>query len=143
MKLNPKILPLIPPIITGSIALLVLYLVYRWFVKDTENETYNQDINKNKLSYSESQYLIFADAIQEATQGFGTDEDQIYNVFGQLKNNEDLLQLIVAFGKRTYGGISGVFIQSTLPEVLNLELSNSELEELNNILSGNGITLTI
>jgi hypothetical protein len=141
MKINYKIFP---PIILGTIAIIVVYLLARWLKGRSAIAEIEKDIQPNQLSYAESQYFIFADIIQAATQSItGDNEENIYNVFSQMHTNSDVLQLIVAFGNRTYWGGSGFFYNASLNEVLQTKLSTSEIEHINTILANNQITITI
>lgn len=52
--------------------------------------------------YSPSQFSTWADTLQQAMQGYGTDEDSIAAVFKYMQNKADVLQLIKTFGVRDY-----------------------------------------
>src|SRR5690348_14169685 len=75
--------------------------------KAKENETPKEaDAELEKLrtqgivpTYTDAQYKIWADAIEEAFQGWGTANGD--TVFINLKNDADVLKLIIAFGVRT------------------------------------------
>jgi len=107
----------------------------------------NNDIKKSteKPSYNCSQYRAFADSLFEAMSGMGTDEEEIFNIFRQMKNTLDILLLTKAFDIRDYTD-DRVFIFNTkamnLNQWLSAELSTSNKKELNKILSSKGIKYT-
>lgn len=84
---------------------------------------------------STSSYYMYANQLYNAFRphlfGLGTDEDAIYNVFNQLNNTADVLQLIKTFGTKD-GKTLDVWIRS--------ELGRSEIRKLNSILAGKGIS---
>jgi len=99
------------------------------------------DIDNNSLSYPVSYYAQMTDVIQEATDNSGTDTDAIYRVFDKMNNDSDVLQLIKAYGSR-WNFFFGVPLGSfTLPQILISEMSNSEISDLNNMLTNKGITI--
>lgn len=107
------------------------------------------DLNKmissgQKLSWTEGSYGNFASQIYQACLGYATDEDAIYRVFRQIKKNVDMAKLIEVFGRRTLPcdwtrplDNCGTF---NLIELLTAELDDSEIKEVNKILTQNGVT---
>ncbi|MCL1867750.1 MAG: annexin [Paludibacter sp.] len=91
-------------------------------------------------SYTQSQYVSFADTLFAAMNGLGTDEDAIYNVFYKMKNKIDVLKLIDAYGVRNKAFMFGT--GKNLSESLRDELSTSEMSKLNVILQTKGIDYT-
>jgi len=91
-----------------------------------------------KPTYTEGQYMLFADRIYTAgiDAFFGTDEDAIYSVFGNMKNDLDVNKLIQAFGERR---IEFSMRKATLGAFLSSELDSEEMNKINNILSTKGI----
>lgn len=85
-----------------------------------------------KLSYAEEEYDNMANTLYRAMKGAGTDEDAIYRVFNRMNNTADLKKLKLAFGTRD---------DMTLGEWLEDDLSTSEINKVNNILSTKGITM--
>jgi hypothetical protein len=142
-EMNKKLLlffPYIAPAIGVIILLIIVYLVYNNLTKNSKrDDTLNNDIDENKLTYLKSQYLVFADTIETAIAGYGTDEQTIYNVFSQLENDNDVLELIQAFGKRWIINGLSLYYDASLPELLSYELTNEERSKLNQILSNKGI----
>jgi hypothetical protein len=132
---------------------LISYALYKKFNKSQQEKdaeeslkTVNKDIKdiskSQKQSYNSSQYASWADSLGEAMSGLGTDEKKIFDIFNKMKNTLDILLLIKAFGIREYTD-DRVFVFNTKPTNLNqwiaLELSESDVKELNKILSSKGI----
>jgi hypothetical protein len=78
--------------------------------------------------------------------GMGTDEEEVLNVFRQMKNTLDVLLLTKAFDIRAYNDDRVFIFNSDIPMNLNQwisrELSSSDKAELNKILSSKGIKYT-
>lgn len=140
------------------------YLIYRHFkraadekdatkaAQDAANELaalQNQGVNP---TYSDSQFQGFVDALVQAMNGCGSDENAIYQVFGYMRNDADIRKLITTFGIRyiepcwiseadayavwlfndkAYGG--------ELASWLNFDLDSSEIGKVNSILRNNGV----
>lgn len=103
-----------------------------------------KEVKKNPLSFPLSQYKSWADQIEVAGFGLGTDEDAIYSIFRKLKNNADYLALKQAWGKptrKTYDW--AVPLDYSLSQFLRYEMSDSEITKLNNILQSKGITYRV
>ncbi len=94
------------------------------------------------LSYSQPEYTQFANMIQQATAGAGTDTQIIYQVFGKMQNDTDILQLIQTYGKRPNSWLGIPMGNFTLSQLLISELSSRERKQLNDILAQKGITIT-
>ncbi|MFK5855777.1 MAG: hypothetical protein QM503_06575 [Bacteroidota bacterium] len=109
--------------------------------KEIDKAIKEEQNNGNPLTYPLAQYNVMADIIEQATDTSGTDTDAIYNVFAQLSNNTDMLQLIKAYGDRwnfMFGVPLGEF---TLQQIINSELNSGEKVTLNQIIQGKGITI--
>lgn len=91
-------------------------------------------------------------AFYQAVDGCGTDEDAVYNVFRKLNNNMDLLYLTYRFGIQYYMPcaayspisyakwmINRKSFPADLTTYINYELSQSEIEKINQILISRGI----
>ena len=87
----------------------------------------NQLEKTQNLSYTISQYQIFAGSLYDAFQGTGTDEARIKSVFSQMKNNLDVLKLIEVYGTRD-GGAYFWTPKMTLIEQIPYDMENSEIE---------------
>jgi hypothetical protein len=93
--------------------------------------------SKEKPSYPDLQYKIYADKIYQAGMIIGgTDEDAIYDVFKAMNNDVDVAKLIVAFGKRR---IEFSFQEGSLPEFITSELDEDEIKIVNKTLANKGI----
>jgi len=132
------------------------YAVYKIIEKSKESAGAKKDItgvkgdlNKmissgQKLSLTEGAYGNLASQIYQACLGYTTDEPAIYRAFRQIKKNVDMAKLIEVFGRRTmpcewYKPFDncGTF---NLIEMLTSELDESEIKEVNKILTQNGVT---
>lgn len=89
-------------------------------------------IDKNNLSYPESQYDVFAQALFAAMDGWGTDTDAIFEVFRKMRTIDDVLQLQFAFSEVEDE-------DGTLAAWLHDDLSSSDIETLNSILAERSI----
>ena len=103
-------------------------------------------------SYGQSQYESFSLKLVLAMDGCGSDEDSIYNVFEAMKNKADVLKLISTFGIRFYQPCAAASPISYskwlydnesfgggLSTWLEYDLTNSEIQKINSILSKKGI----
>jgi hypothetical protein len=88
-----------------------------------------------------------ADKIYVAFNGYGTDvngNNGLINQFALLRNNDDLMGLIAAYGIREVGG--GMWnplpnFKGNLVQTISDELSNSEISQKNSIIVKSGITI--
>jgi ribosomal protein S13 len=112
----------------------------------------NRGIN---ITHSLSEFEGYSQAIIEAINGCGTDEETIYNVFRQMKNDADIRQLIATFGIRFYRPceisqpisytrwlFDDQAFGGALSTYLYYDLSDSEIEEINDILKNNRVNWT-
>lgn len=90
-------------------------------------------------------YVVSADALELAMFDIGTNTGPIYSIFGDLENNADFEALFNAFGVRTYTGglIPTPWLAGNLVQWLNEELSQGQLNQVNEIMAQNGLTLRI
>jgi hypothetical protein len=121
---------------------LVGFVIYKNFKPRTKEEKEldkDEDIfisQGQKPSFPKSQYRAFADTIQQENLSFNTDEEKIYDIFKQMKNDLDIVMLIQAFGeRRPYY----TFRDVGLAPFLNEDLNKSEIEEINKILIAKNI----
>lgn len=88
-------------------------------------------------SYNDSYYSSFADAIEMENKSLNTNEQAIYDLFRELRNEPDLIKLKIAFGTRRPNmetssyGLSGF---------LRADLNESEMIEVNKILKSKALT---
>lgn len=116
----------------------LLYRVVKGFIPSTSLSAAQKAVKQGPTpSYPDLQYKIFADSIYQAGMVIGgTDEDAIYNVFANMKNDTDVAKLIIAFGKRR---IEFSFMDGSLAEFLTSELDSTEIKQVNKILASKGI----
>lgn len=96
-----------------------------------------------KPTLSEANVRGFADQIIAAANDWGTDENAIYRVFQALKNEADMYLLLSVFGIREWKGTLTNFFdmeRGDLNYLISYELSSSEVNKVNSILSSKGIT---
>ena len=132
------------------------YLFYRLIqnqlkakIKEKQNQQlFEQEQSKNKkLTYKPSQYIAFADKIEDACNGTildPTDEQAIYKVMYYIHTNDDWLELNKAFGIRKYYATqfsSGV--DKNMQQFLQSDLDTKEKTHVNDILKNNGIKYRI
>lgn len=87
-----------------------------------------------------AQAAAFCNSLVSAFAGCGTDEDAIYNVAKQLKNDADVYLLISTYGIRKYDacGIWTGDTENSLAAAISDELDSGEKDKLNGILQTNG-----
>lgn len=140
------------------------YLFYRNYKKkqellqaNTQGTLANQELSVLESqgihpSYSDSQYEGYAQALVQAMNGCGTDEDAIYSVFRDMQNKADVLKLIAVFGVRFYQPcwitqadayaiwlINDQSYGGGISTWLSYDLSSGEIGNINTILSSKGI----
>lgn len=105
---------------------------------------------KVKLTYKPTQYITWADKMQDAFQMNwlnATDEEAIYSILRKLKSNNDWLELMKSYGRRTYyDPTSATYIfgkDINLLTALQLELDTAEKKKANTILKNNNIRYRI
>ena len=111
--------------------------------KNLDSAINHEKQNGGYPSYPDSQYDIFADNIEEATNTSGTDEQAVYNVMEAMQNNADLLKLQKAYGQRTNWWFGIPLGKFTLSQILNNALDDGEKEKLRKIIAAKGITIKI
>lgn len=125
-----------------NVALIIVFIVVLYFggkylyakfknaFTSTQQELTTELNTGTKLSYQDTQYQNMADALYEAMDGMGTDEDTIYSVFYKMNNKADVLKLILIFGEKE---------GENLPQWLHSDLNFSEISKINSILSTKNI----
>jgi hypothetical protein len=149
--------------IQNTIALLLLagggYLLYRQikkeladkFQEEKNEKLFEKEKDPNvKLTYKPSQYVTFADKIEDAIIGTTfntTDEEAIYKVMYYLKSNNDWLELNKAYGIRKWQNMTNPFdfygTDKNMVASLQADLDTAEKSKVNKILKSNGITYRI
>jgi hypothetical protein len=141
-------------LITASIVIVAAYLLYKIFNKksisnggNVGNVVPNPELGGtigSAPTMSSAKFKEIADKIFNAFEGYGTNYTIINNQFALLKNNDDVMSLISAYGIRDVS--SGKYnplpdFTGNLPETIANELTQSQISELNSILVKSGITI--
>jgi hypothetical protein len=125
-----------------SVVLIAVLIVGGYFgikflisrIKNTmlsTREELNTEMSKGgKLSYSDSQFVVFADKLYLSMKGVGTDEETIFAVFNSMNTKADVLKLVIAFGVRD---------NESLSQWISGDLSFSDISKINKILTTKGI----
>lgn len=129
-------------------AVLIIRRVRRKSESEKGIEEVGKTIQTENLTYELPQYSTFADDIESnlsdkgITAGLlGVNQKGVYEVFGKMKTNDDVKQVIVAFGTRkfrkayTFGRHD-----CTLSQALSLLMTTGEIRNINEILKENNIT---
>lgn len=89
-------------------------------------------------------FLPMANAIFDAMDGYGTNEETIETELKKLRSKSDWNALVNAFGTRTISSGKWNFqddFTGNLPECLNDELDSSEIQRVNQILNKIGVSI--
>ncbi len=117
------------------VAVIVFYLNYskikEWIQEKKLEKEIAADIDSSNISISTTMMRQYADRLYTAMKGWGTDEDTIYDVFGNFHSSDEVLQLIKVYGTRD---------NMTLPQWIIDELNTKERKKLNTLLTNNGVT---
>jgi hypothetical protein len=144
-------------LLISAVIIAGIYLIYKKFYYVSNTSLAKQigvtppneggDSYISKASMTKEQYNLLAEKVFNAFSGYGTDfngTNGLKNIFSLLRNNDDLMELIAAYGIREVS--SGSFnpipdFTGNLPEVLSNELSQKEISEINSILVKNNINI--
>lgn len=69
------------------------------YAQNELNDLHNSGINP---TLSDSQFEAMSQALVQAMNGCGTDEEMVYSVFNMLNNDADIRKLLIIFGVRFY-----------------------------------------
>lgn len=128
--------------IAGIAALVVVILVMLLNrLKPAEDVTKSIKLDASKLSYANTQYVLYASQLHTAMIGAGTDTDTIMRVLGALYTSEDWNALLKAFGIRSVKKFWGYSFSGTLIDWLTDELSARELQAVNEVLAKIGVSI--
>ena len=141
--------------------------------KDSKESVKAADAEKRRLqnsgqraTYPKSQYQSWANAIHQAFEGcdpfgqiawgkdsplggltyFSNSGYKVITTLNQLKNDIDYLELVTAWGVRTYdacGWFMGNIKDVDFGKALQEELSSGEIGDINKLLSKKGITYRV
>lgn len=121
-----------------------------WFLKDRDQSDETPATAKQELerladrgifpTMSAGKAATMKSALVAAFNNAGTDEDQVFQVMGQLRNEADVYQLIVVYDVQSYAShVPGMSDRGNLIESLYNELSADDIGVINNILRSNGV----
>lgn len=127
----------------AGIAVLVVVIVVLLLnkLKPVEDVTKSIKLDASKLSYSNTQYVLYASQLYTAMSGAGTDTDTIMRVLGNLYTSEDWNALLKAFGTRSVKKWWGYSFSGTLIDWLTDELTAKELQAVNEVLAKIGVSI--
>jgi hypothetical protein len=134
-------------IIAGG-ALLTYYLakkvVNKVLVSNPSNQSVNalsKDLNKKNLTYSESQYITFANTIFEAmNHSVGINWASIERILKYLKNPDDWRMLVKAFDKKK-ATATLLWFEGNLIDWMEYKLNFITMPQAVDILSKIGVKL--
>ena len=129
-----------------GLGLFLIYIVISNLIKTARGGNPKDDliqaskilIQPSLLNYTTAQYQTYCTRLVVAMNDFGTDEDEIYEIFGKMLNDSDLHKLINVFGERRYWDDWFAW-ERNLSEWIYKELNEDEIKKLNSILTANGI----
>ncbi len=111
--------------------------------KDGKKELKDLQQAGQKATFSDAQYSTWANQLKTSFDGCGTSNGVWANIFGQLKNDVDVLKLNNEYGTRKHDGCNweGDFgdFEGTLSQAIVNELSANEITAINNALEKKGI----
>ncbi|HBS86174.1 MAG TPA: hypothetical protein DEA97_06445 [Bacteroidales bacterium] len=127
------------------IIIIVLILIFKNKIIDGIRNLFHRDINKidvdkGNLSYEKGEYYSMCSTLESAMDGTGTDEEAINSVIMRMQSQDDWNFLQKSFGVRKKdGGTFYADITGDLKMWLGDELDSSEMEEIKEILIGQGV----
>tara|TARA_R110000868_G_scaffold6587_1_gene37178 strand:- start:2008 stop:2481 length:474 start_codon:yes stop_codon:yes gene_type:complete len=138
-------------LIVTTLILGVGYFLYKKLRSSTpSNAEIDSQIGGNtgvNPSLSEDKMKELANKMFAAFNGFGTDvngNNGLINLFAAIKNNDDLMGVIAAYGIReissgSWNPLSN--FKGNLPETIADELSDSEITKINSVLVKSGVSI--
>lgn len=153
LGINPKYIKIAVWILIGIVAVIVIRKIWKKVSESIDRkrlvDKMNQDIVAEELTFTDAQYLQFAQSVYEAlndkSSGFwGVDQKKIYEVYRKMKTPSDILKLHDAFGTReidtawTLGADGSYTLSAALPRLL----TKGQLREVNSILRENGVNFS-
>ena len=139
-------------LIVTALILGVGYFLYRKLKGSStpSNAEINLELGGNagvNPTLSLDKFKEIADKIYVAFNGYGTDfngNNGLINQFSLLKNNDDFMGVIAAYGIREVDG--GMWnplpnFKGNLVETIANELTNSEISQINSIIVKSGISI--
>ncbi len=128
-------------IIGAIIVTLILGVVIYFIIKKyRQNITRNIKVDESNLSYDKSQYDLWASQLFSAMEGGGTNEDSVYRVLLNIKNQDDWNQLVKAFGVKEDGSWY-ISFSGTLVDWFNSEFNTTDYNKCIEILQKVGVSI--
>jgi hypothetical protein len=138
-------------IIATIIIAVIVWLLIKWIKgymealqANIKNKSEIQVLQSQGIqqSYKWEKYQGWANELERAMDGPGTDEKTIFRIFGYMNNDIDFLRLFDAFGMRkgTYEWFSD---PTNLREWLKGDLSSRSISSLNQVLAAKNMTKRI
>ena len=163
MNLPPATRGLVTVVGVG-IGLYIVYKIYKKVQETTsgivtpetaakqEDRGWARDIDKlnqnpaTRATITKAQAASYASSIHAALDGYGTDEDAVYDIFRHLKNDADFAEVANAYGTREVS--SGAWnpepnFNGSMSAALTSEMSTDEKKVANKILADKKITYRI
>jgi len=138
-------------LIVTALILGVGYFLYKKLKGATPSnvqiDTYLGGTTGVSPTLSEDKMKELANKMFAAFNGYGTDvngNNGLINLFAAIKNNDDLMGVIAAYGIReissgSWNPLSN--FKGNLPETIADELSDSEITKINSVLVKSGVTI--
>jgi hypothetical protein len=130
-------------VIIGVSTLVVGYVAYKLIKAGIDKNKSATVVPDTFQTTKGINFYNLADDLFSAMDGYGTDEQTIYDTFNKLGNQFDFAALVKAYGNRTLSsGFGNVFVPNFTGDLvasLKDELSGSEIATLNQILTSKGI----
>lgn len=150
MKSKFLMLPIEARIAIFVVILVLFYLVFKFakgFVVSVKEGAQNKgellalEMQGIKPTYNIAEYEAMADDLERAMKSdwlnpstWGTRDEKVFNVFAKLFNDVDFLKLNAVFGIRQ---------GANLKEWIESDMSESEINKINNFLKTNGLSKRI
>jgi len=131
-KIMDRMIPVYKTVFFTALAVGGGYFIYRQIKGSTKdpsgNNIGNLQINTSKLSYSPSEYSLMAQKLYLAMDQIGYNGTDIFSVLNTMRNRDDVLMLVKAFGIKRYGIVTSLFFGTDLNLIgwLSEELNSSD-----------------
>lgn len=125
-------LSLIMKIVVVIVAIVLLVIIYSrlkgFFSTVTTRSELEGKIDKlksqgEKQNYSDNQYKSWANSLDKAMRGLGTDNDAVMKVFKRMKNELDVININKNFGVRDNENLGEWLYQDGVAAMVNKQLT--------------------
>ncbi len=125
------------------IAVIIFLIIVFFYVKNylkrkkgqedakKQIEKIGNDIQEENLTLELSRYSVLAGNLKTALSGWGEDEEAVYDIFKELKTDDDVQKVMFEFG---------VYKDMTLTQWITEYFNKYERDTLNSILAQNDIS---